>query len=189
MVSQGWELKSLFRSWQPQEKKFESAIGPIIGIIKFECFVLTWDWSGTWPQATKGLLYFKVVKHVVISQYARSLMDCLSFLIFISMSVSSYSAITVASFYWSFFWVYAKVCLSVYLWNISLVVCHIYYLRVWARIWSLGDNLSPWLKFLGTFSFLGAQKFVHLSADAKGFVFLAGLLKGLGRKRQILRDF
>ena len=40
--------------------------------------------------------------------------------------------------------------------------------RVWARIWSLGDNLSPWLKFWGTFSFLGGQRFVHPS-------FLAGL--------------
>ena len=41
----------------------------------------------------------------------------------------------------------------------------------------------------GTFSFLGGQKFVHPSADAKGFVFLAGLLIGLGRKSQISRDF
>ena len=62
-------------------------------------------------------------------------------------------------------------------------------IRVWARIWSLGDNLSPWQKFWGTFSFLGGQKFVHPSADAKGFVFLAGLLIGLARKSQILRDF
>ena len=54
--------------------------------------------------------------------------------------------------------------------------------RVWARIWSLGDNLSPWLQFWGTFSFLGGQKFVHPS-------FLAGLLIGLGRKSQISRDF
>ena len=54
---------------------------------------------------------------------------------------------------------------------------------------SLGDNFSPWLKFWGTFSFLGGQKFVHPSADAKGFVFLAGLLIGLGRKSQISRDF
>ena len=54
--------------------------------------------------------------------------------------------------------------------------------RVWARIWSLGDNLSPWLKFWGTFSFLGGQKFVHPS-------FLARPLIGLGRKRQISRDF
>ena len=54
--------------------------------------------------------------------------------------------------------------------------------RVWARIWSLGDNLSPWLKFWGTFSFLGGQKFVHPS-------FLARLLIGLGRKSQISRDF
>ena len=46
-------------------------------------------------------------------------------------------------------------------------------LRVWARInWSLGDNLFPWLKFFGTFLFLGGQKFVHPSADAKRFVFL-----------------
>ena len=52
-----------------------------------------------------------------------------------------------------------------------------------------GDNLSPWLKFWGTFSFLGGQKFVHPSADAKGFVVLAGLLIGLGRKSQISRDF
>ena len=29
--------------------------------------------------------------------------------------------------------------------------------RVWARIWSLGDNLSPWLKFWGTFVLLGGQ--------------------------------
>ena len=29
--------------------------------------------------------------------------------------------------------------------------------RVWARIWSLGDNLSRWLKFLGTFLFLGGH--------------------------------
>ena len=42
--------------------------------------------------------------------------------------------------------------------------------RVWARIWSLGDNLSPWLKFRGTFLFLGGQKSVHSSADAKRFV-------------------
>ena len=41
----------------------------------------------------------------------------------------------------------------------------------------------------GTFSFLGRQKFVYPSADAKGFVFLAGLLIGLGRKSQISRDF
>ena len=61
--------------------------------------------------------------------------------------------------------------------------------RVWARIWSLGDNLSPWLKFWGTFSFLGGQNFVHPSADAKGFVFLAGLLIGLRRKSQILGNF
>ena len=61
--------------------------------------------------------------------------------------------------------------------------------RVWARIWSLGDNSSPWPNFWGTFSFLGGQKFVHPSADAKGFVFLAGLLIGLGRKSQISRDF
>ena len=54
--------------------------------------------------------------------------------------------------------------------------------RVWARIWSLGDNLSPWLKFWGTFSFLGGQKFVHPS-------FLAGLLIGLGQKSQISQDF
>ena len=62
-------------------------------------------------------------------------------------------------------------------------------LRVWPWIWSLRDNLSPWLKFWGTFSFLGGQKFVHPSADAKGFVFSAGLLIGLGRKSQISRDF
>ena len=55
-------------------------------------------------------------------------------------------------------------------------------LRVWARIWSLGDNLSPWLKFWGTFSFLGGQIFVHPS-------FLAGLLIGLERKSQISRIF
>ena len=54
--------------------------------------------------------------------------------------------------------------------------------RVWARIWSLGDNLSPWLKFWGTFSFLGGQKFAHPS-------FLAGLLIRLGRKSQISRYF
>ena len=47
----------------------------------------------------------------------------------------------------------------------------------------------PLAKFWGTFSFLGGQKFVHPSADAKGFVFLAGLLIGLGRKSQISRDF
>ena len=45
--------------------------------------------------------------------------------------------------------------------------------------------MSLWLKFWGTFSFLGGQKFVHPSADAKGFVFLAGLLIGLRRKSQI----
>ena len=49
--------------------------------------------------------------------------------------------------------------------------------------------MSPWRKFCRTFSFLGGQKFVHPSADAKGFVFLAGLLTGLGRKNQISRDF
>ena len=38
-------------------------------------------------------------------------------------------------------------------------------------------------------SFLGGQKFVHPSADAKGFVFLGGLLIGLGRKSQISRVF
>ena len=48
--------------------------------------------------------------------------------------------------------------------------------------------MSPWLKFWGTFSFLGGQKFVHPSADVKGLV-LAGLLIGLGRKSQISRDF
>ena len=48
-----------------------------------------------------------------------------------------------------------------------------------------GTYLYPWLKFWGTFSFLGGQKFVHPSADVKGFVFLAGLLIGLGRKSQI----
>ena len=47
----------------------------------------------------------------------------------------------------------------------------------------------PLAKILGTFSFLGGQKFVRPSADAKGFVFLAGLLTGLGRKSQISRDF
>ena len=54
--------------------------------------------------------------------------------------------------------------------------------RVWARIWPLGDNLSPWLKFWGTFSFLKGKKFVHPS-------FLAGLLIGLGRKSQICGIF
>ena len=49
--------------------------------------------------------------------------------------------------------------------------------------------MSPWLKFWGTFSFLGGQKFVHPSADAKGFVFLAGLLIGLGRKVKFLGIF
>ena len=49
--------------------------------------------------------------------------------------------------------------------------------------------MSPWLKFWRTFSFLGGQKFVHPSADAKGFVFLAGLLIGLRRKSQISRNF
>ena len=49
--------------------------------------------------------------------------------------------------------------------------------------------MSPWLNFWGTFSFLGGQKFVHPSADGKGFVFLAGLLIGLGRKSQISREF
>ena len=51
--------------------------------------------------------------------------------------------------------------------------------------------MSPRLKFWGTFSFLGGQKFVHPSADVKGFVFLVGLLRGLGRKvkfRGIFRD-
>ena len=38
-------------------------------------------------------------------------------------------------------------------------------------------------------TFLGGQKFVHPSADAKGFVFLEGLLIGLGRKSEISRDF
>ena len=32
--------------------------------------------------------------------------------------------------------------------------------------------MSPWLKFWGTFLFLGGQKFVLPSAGAKGFVFL-----------------
>ena len=27
--------------------------------------------------------------------------------------------------------------------------------RVWAKIWSVGDKKSPWLKFWGTFLFLG----------------------------------
>ena len=49
--------------------------------------------------------------------------------------------------------------------------------------------MSPWLKFWGAFSFLGGQKFVHLSADPKGFVFLTRLLIGLGKKSQISRDF
>ena len=49
--------------------------------------------------------------------------------------------------------------------------------------------MSPWLNFWGTISFLGGQKFVHPSADAKGFVLLAGLLIGLGRKSPISRDF
>ena len=43
--------------------------------------------------------------------------------------------------------------------------------------------------FGGHFHFYGGQKFVHPSADAKGFVLLAGLLIGLGRKSQISRDF
>ena len=49
--------------------------------------------------------------------------------------------------------------------------------------------MSPWLKFWGTFSFSGGQKFVHPSADVKGLVCLAGLLIGLRRKSQISRDF
>ena len=34
--------------------------------------------------------------------------------------------------------------------------------RVWARIWSLGDNLSPWLKFWGTVLFLGGKAIILL---------------------------
>ena len=62
--------------------------------------------------------------------------------------------------------------------------------RVWARIWALGDNLSLWLKFWGTFSFLGGQKFVHPSADAKGLSNFAGFLGTNWRKnRPISREF
>ena len=52
-----------------------------------------------------------------------------------------------------------------------------------------GGQFVPLAKFWGTFSFLGGQKFVHPSADEKGFVFLAGLLIGLRRKSQISRNF
>ena len=62
------------------------------------------------------------------------------------------------------FFLHSKTISSIYFFNTLY--------RVWARFWSLGDNLSPWLKFWGTFLFLGGQKFVHPSADAKGFVFL-----------------